>query len=502
VDVSTGETLLRGAAFVRQESRNPPKWYGLIHALTEEALPNRLQGSIHSGIVLADASGAIWALSFGHSHRDVEELGVQARFGRIAISNAIDDTDALRGFVAQTFGRNAKVRIEATNRDGPMDRLSFLEQSNRLKRLRARIDFDGEELTVEGGSGLKFPRAENADQLVQILDQLASWWNGGCELRSEIAEKDPVLEIVEQKRIDSYEVGYEAALASGSTDGFFISLDLAELWTAQGYALKIGRDRICELAVPDTEVIVQQARLYLNQETDLHKLRLEFDLETGSQVRKVRDVLSFERPQAPGEPFVVVRDEGRWWEYRSNWVDKIQTTHERYLDGCRTKTKNLEPLLAKFKRGDYKTADPEGKWLIEQAKSIQGAAVLHKTSNLRIPGARSPVELADLFIPASTLLSVKRGADLKRIDEVATQMEAAARMLVREPDYSLLCIELCHKLGLKIDFANRSSITLGCVTISYRPSLSIRAKERINQFFRTMHDFNFQPVWVFVDASP
>jgi uncharacterized protein (TIGR04141 family) len=351
VDEDTGEVILMGACFARQDVRKPPSWYSLFRSLTDEELNDRYSGSSHSGIIVVEAHGRRWGLSFGHSYRDVEELGVEMRFGRIGISNAIDDEEALRGFVAQTFGSNAKVRIETTNRDGPLDRLAFLEQSNRLRKLRARVEFGGDELTVEGGIGFKFVRPDGADQLFAILKQLLKWWNGGVELRPEIADKDPVWEIVDAKRKDAYEAEFENALLNGPDSGFFVSFDLSELWTAQSYGLKIGRDRVSELAMPDTDVCIAQVRAFLGQETNEHKLRLKFDLPTGAQSRRVRDVISFERPQQPGEPFVVVRDEGRWWEYRSVWVKGIDDELARCLLRCDATKKKLEGQLEKFLRG-------------------------------------------------------------------------------------------------------------------------------------------------------
>ena len=501
VDAETGERLLNGACFARQDVRKPPSWYNLFRNLTEQELNDRYSGSSHSGIIVVESHGRMWGISFGHSYRDVEEMGVEMRFGRIGISNAIDDEEALRGFVAQTFGSNAKVRIETTNRDGPLDRLAFLEQSNRLRKLRARVEFDGDELTVEGGIGFKFVRPDDADQLIAILEQLLKWWNGGVELRPEIADKDPVWEIVDPLRKVAYESEYENALRHGPDTGFFVSFDLAELWTAQTYGLKIGRDRVAELAMPDTDICVGQVRAFLGQETDEHKLRLEFDLPTGSQTRRVRDVISYERPQQAGEPFVVVRDEGRWWEYQSAWVKGIDDELARCFVRCDANKKKLEAQLEKFVRTAYGKHDPEGDWSKSQAKKLSGQ-ILHKVSIIKLTNSKSGFELADIYLPGDIFLHVKRGDDLPQIDEVAGQAEAAARMLVRDPEYSSKASELLQNLGVVQDFSNRQAITIGCVTICNNPKLSIRAKERVVHFFRKINDFGFEPLWVFVDAGP
>jgi uncharacterized protein (TIGR04141 family) len=501
VDSDSGEQLLKGACFARQDVRKPPTWYGLFRSLTDEQLNDRFSGSSHSGIIAADAHGRRWGISFGHSYRDVEELGVEMRFGRIGISNAIDDEEALRGFVAQTFGSNAKVRIETTNRDGPLDRLAFLEQSNRLRKLRARVEFDGDEFTVEGGVGFKFARPNDADQLIAILEQLLTWWNSGVELRPEIAEKDPVWEIVDSKRKDTYEAEYEDALVNGPDTGFFVSFDLAELWTAQSYGLKIGRDRVADLAMPDTDICLAQVRKFLGKETDEHKLRLEFDLPTGSQTRRVREVISFERPQQAGEPFVAVRDEGRWWEYRSVWVKGIDENLARCFSRCEVTKKNLEGQLSKFVRASYGKSDPEGEWSAAQAKNLNGK-LLHKVSVIKVANSKSGFELADIYLPGDIFLHVKRGDGLAQIDEVAGQGESAARMLVRDPDFSSKASALLQKLEVVQDFSNRQGITIGCVTICHNPKLSIRAKERIVNYFRKINDFGFEPLWAFVDAGP
>jgi hypothetical protein len=259
---ATGEILMKGFTFCRQEPRPPPSWYDLFRVLTEETLADRYQGSSHAGILIAEVAGRIWALAFGHSYRDVEELPVEMRFGRITISNAIDNVEALRGFVGQTFGPNAKTRIESTNRDGPLDRLSFLEESNRLRKLRAKITFGGEEFAIEGGTGLRFPRAETSDQLLAILRQLSRWWNNGGELRPEIADKDPVFKIPEGKRTVLYEAEYESALLSGNIASFFLSFDLEEAWCASKYSLKVGTDWLADIALPDTSLVLQTARQF------------------------------------------------------------------------------------------------------------------------------------------------------------------------------------------------------------------------------------------------
>jgi uncharacterized protein (TIGR04141 family) len=501
VDALTGESVLKGACFARQDIRKPPTWYGLFRSLTGEELNDRYSGSNHSGIIVVEAHGRIWGLSFGHSYRDVEELGVEMRFGRIGISNAIDDEEALRGFVAQTFGSHAKVRIETTNRDGPMDRLAFLEQSNRLRKLRARVEFDGDGLTVEGGIGFKFVRPKDADQILAILRQLLQWWNDGVELRPEIADKDPVWEIVDAKRCNAYEAEYEDALQNGPDTGLFVSFDLAELWTAQSYGLKIGRDRVAELAMPDVDVCVAQVRAFLAQETNDHKIRLEFDLPTGSQTRPVRDVISYERPQKIGEPFVVVRDEGRWWEYRSVWVKSINDSFTRCFVRCDAKRKQLEGQLDKFVRSSFGKNDPEGEWSESQAAKLHGR-LLHKVSIIKPTNSKSGFELADIYLPGDIFLAVKRGDDLPQIDEVAGQAEAATRMLVRDPQYASKASELLQAMGIAQDFSNRQGVTIGCVTICHKPKLLIRAKERIVYFFNKVNEFGFEPLWVFVDARP
>lgn len=501
VDSDTGEQLLSGTCFARQDLRKPPSWYGLFRNLTDEQLNDRFSGSSHSGIIVVEAHGRKWGLSFGHSYRDVEDLGVEMRFGRIGVSNAIRDEEALRGFVAQTFGINSKVRIETTNRDGPLDRLTFLEQSNRLRKLRAKVEFDGDEFTVEGGVGFKFVRPDDADQMIAILEQLLKWWNGGVELRPEIADKDPVSEIVDPKRIATYEAEYENALVNGPDTGFFVSFDLAELWNAQSYGLKIGQKLVSQLALPDTDICIGQVRALLGQESDAHKLRLQFDLPTGSQTRQVRNVISYERPQKDGEPYVVVRDEGRWWEYRSIWVKRINNRLDRCFVQCSSKKKKLERELGRFERASYGKTDPEGEWSKSQAEGLKGK-LLHKVSILRVANSRSGFELADIYLPGDIFLHVKRGDDLKQIDEVAGQAESAARMLVRDPDYTSKASTFLKGIGVVQDFSNRRGITIGCVTICHNPRLSIRAKERIIQFFGKMHEFDFEPLWVFVDARP
>ncbi len=162
----------------------------------------------------------------------------------------------------------------------------------------------------------------------------------------------------------------------------------------------------------------------------------------------------------------------------------------------------LGQQLTWFNPNAYISHDPEEEWILAQKVAVQGAEKLHRVTNIYIDGARSPVELADLFCPGPFLLSVKRGEDLKRIDEVAGQVEAAARMLVREPEYRMEAQRFCDQRGLAINFGDRATIRLGCVTIARQPKLSIRAKERIVRFFRTVTDYNYQPVWIFVEVAP
>jgi uncharacterized protein (TIGR04141 family) len=199
---------------------------------------------------------------------------------------------------------------------------------------------------------------------------------------------------------------------------------------------------------------------------------------------------------------VIVRDEGHWWEYRSAWVKTIDERYERCLKRCGVQATLLGTSLSPFVRSTYTTKDPEREWIEEQTKNNPGFVRLHLVSNIRIDKSRSPVELADLYCPNAMLLSVKRGDELAKIDEVAGQVEAAARMLVREPAYLMKASELCDSLKASIDFDDRKKITFGCVTIMNDPKLSIRAKERIVAFFQKMDDFNFEPIWLFVDAKP
>lgn len=501
VSIDDEVTILRGSCFVFQQPTSAPKWYGLIEHLVVDTLPTRFPTSSHSGIILCECSNRIWAIAFGHSYRDVEELPVETRFGRITISNAIDNIEALRGFASQTFGRDAKVRIETTARDGPIDRLSFLEQSNRLRKLRARVNLGEDEFLVEGGISFRFPRAENGDQLVLFLLQMFEWWNGGKELNDEIAEKDPLFELPRAQHPE-YDAQYESALRGESNAGFFINMDIEEYWNASAYRLKLGKEEVAQIAMPDTDILIGQIRKFLDIEAgSKFELRLEIELPSGIQSRPIRSIISFERPQQTGEPFILVRDDGTWWEYRQSWVKKVNQSLKFYFGPNLAFSKELQDRFVSFKRSLLGN-DPEGEWMDQLVTAISGSAKLHVISNIKIDQAKSPFELADLFIPPNILLAIKRGDDLKRIDEVASQAENAARMLSRYPEYTSKAMELFAKIGVPLDLNERANIHFGCVTIAEKPPTSIRAKERIVQFHRTMIDFNFKPFWLFIKANP
>lgn len=494
-----GEVAVKGLVFYSQESRGAPGWYQLFRSLTEEEYEGLYPGASHSGVLLVEAVDRVWALAFGGAFRDVEELSVEMRFGRITLSNAIDDIEKLRGFVAQSFGKFAKVRIEATTRDGPIERLSFMEQSNRLRKIRARITVGGEDHTLEGGISLRFPQPSDFDQLAEYLTQLLEWWNEGKELNDEIAAKDPVYEIAEPKRIEAYEAEFEARLRAGDTAPFYLSLDGERLWSADSYSLKLGRNVVADLAWLEPDYIVNTVRAHVDHESDQHRLRLELVTDGQTEAVDLRKVLSYERPQGEREYFVVVRDSGKWWEYRESWVIGIEDRFKRNAQSSDQILAGRQDKLTHFRRKDFKGRDPEAEWIKLQRTANPGSVVLHLVSLIRIEGAKSPVELADFYWKDVGLFGIKRGVSLDRIDEVAGQVEAAAKMLSTQPEFVSKAQSKCDELKVGLHLAERTSYAFGCISFGNPAKLSIRGRERMNLFFSRMAEMNFRPCWIFVE---
>ncbi len=413
------EILLQGYAFSKQNNTSPAGWYSLFEELTEDDFTNRFTSSSHSGLLVVEYLSRVWILTFGQAFRIAEELPVEARFGRISVSNAMANTNALRGFVSQTFGKHSKVRMEAVANDGPMDRLVFLTESNRLKRLRASIEIGKSNNIVEGGIALRFPRPKDFEQLRDILEQMLEWWNSGIEAKIEIALKDPVYEIRDDKRINTYNSIYENLLSNtnGPTNNFYLNFDITELWNAEEYWLTINKKILLEVGIPEPKLFVETVRSVLSHETSAEKLRVQFLLSDGTKTsRDLRSVLSFIKEQDPGENFLVLKDEGRWWEYKSSWIgyiDKLFNSHQKRTAGTAS---TLRGLVEPFDRSKYENKkNKEELWIEDQIPRIPGSKRGHIGSNIPISGSRSNVELADIYLPGNFFLADKRAGELRSI---------------------------------------------------------------------------------------
>lgn len=501
------KTRVRGHAFLDVKPLDVPQWFTTFRTLTKKQLRLQADRSVASGVFLIECFEKLWLVCFGAGHKYANGLHYERRFGRILLSNAVMEEGAILGFAARTFGRNPRSRQESTAAPGPLERLEFFREANRLTSIKARIKLGNEEFTLVGGDSFRFFQADDLAGFVKVFKQLLKLWDGGRDNNKSIALKDPFMRVTDPALIAELDVDFENALRVAHTSCFSLGALSEEGWNAHTFSLTLGRQKeLTAVTGLDVDFVLHAVRQHLDNESDRAKLKLAWTYEDDTKdASPIRGLLSYEQPQKKNAAEIFVRDDSRWWSYKREWVAQVEAQFAEAIKSMEQESDNIGKLLPALVRGDVPRVQGkkqcENHWIEKCADEIDGAIKLHL--GLIKPGpSKSGFELADLYLPEARYLHAKIGCTLTQVDAVCNQAEEAALMM-STPDFKQAVVEKLSKLGLRPKFmANSRETVFGIVLIANKQELSSRAKERVVRFFDTIYNRGYTPAVTWVNDRP
>jgi len=467
---------LRGVAFHKSSRPGEPDWLTFLGQLTGVAHYQNALGIYHSAITLLELDNLVFVVAYGSAHSIARKMDVERRFGKIVVSNG-KLTDEVRGIKANVAGPYGKLRLERRGRGGPTRVLEVPRNVSALGGVAAKVDLVQEHV-ADGGVGFRSIAAASEEQLIEVLDQLEVWWNGGIQLDAVLAGYDRIEEVKDSDLLEDLNGELLSSISNLDTPLFSLSLDADELWDATVHQYRVNRQ---SLAIPVLDVGLLVAALQNAQLAgiDPFTVRLLSTVPPQNEVRETHllDNLAFElATPVAGQNYVF--ESGTWYGASASWSAKLQYDMHA-LQSVKA------PTLAALGLTGFTAGQTEDDYIDNVCLTLGDRA---SKGHRVFPPAQPSLEVADIIVDGKWLLYIKKDTNTKACAEAANQGVQAANALIDEPSYLTWARNTFFApKGWTIDLQTRDQLTLVIVLLTSAPNrvpiqLTVRAQDALSGF--------------------
>lgn len=499
--VSADEKKTQCLMLHKSETVGEAPWVATVADLTGVSIGTKAKGRRHDALLFIPWDGHIFLVSFNNAHYLAKRLPVRHSFGKVVVANA--KVDGLRGIKTRVYGRTRRTVDQRAGESVDITEFDYPDALYSVPGLTAKID-EGAPILADGNIGCRYWFFGSGPALLETLEEIYGWWNGGVHTDPAIAAQEHFTEITDLLERDQLFGKMYAAISAGEKERFALAVPDDRLWTAikHGYNLDGWKD----FAPTSSDASVDILKGALDKGKDLSRFELHSDPGDGSPqfTTRFRDLLTFELADDQGNVFVW--DSGTWHKARADWVKTQQEESLKFIEDCKAKFRAL--VIPEWKGGirtdeDGNELKGEDAYLLVDLANGGFAQVQGIHHKVFPPAGIVKAEICDVHLEGDVLLHVKRGTSFAAVNEATSQALHGCKYAMANDAFCDWANELLGFAAAGKSLRDRNQVfAVGLIVpiASADPSKwSIRALERIAAFRRALGPFSCEPAVLLIE---
>lgn len=452
VSVSAPDGDAEWRLFVRRGQSKPAKWADSIRPIvTNQDDLAGLRNQSSAGVLLVNAAGRVFALTFGYGYHALEPKFIEAGFGLRVAANVIG-SDQVTSADTKGFNRSSRSQKTVLPAANEMYALGIEPSEEWVRQLGGKVEEKDFASTAAGADSLQLSIKDfSLERLPEKLEQIKQKYDatdyqenfGFLDNFIRMDKKDPVVE-----KLDGM---VEAMLQNQDHDLGFAAPDPFEQLKVDHYTVKYRKSVVLEEMSADD---LYSALAELSVKVDLSgKVKIEAYDDAGDAVDKVYTLHEYVQAEVNHDGHRYALTSGSWFRIDRDYLKEI----DDFVHG-------VDDLTVALALPDWdKTALDED----ENDKTAEGSYNKNLADSARYElldkkdlhfGGYRKIEICDVLTPRKELLCVKRASQSSTLSHLFAQGSVSAT-LMNEPRYQKKLMKHLGKIDSKPNYGSAADWT-------------------------------------------
>lgn len=408
-------------AWLQRNKTRPPRWLPWLQEVFEvEDVVNQS----NSFVVVLEASGRYFAVTFGYGFTAIDRTLVEPDFGLKVALNTIDP-DEIDMLDARTVDRMTKQTRIHLNVGRPVEDFGVDAESDWIRSVRGKTKSERLTGRIYGSDAVRITWNDRFETLRDCCEHLLDLYQSEEYKRNfwfvdnlrRVKETDPLVESLEGKVVELLEQRDREHLAVAHPGIPHSDVETFKIWSG-----RIKLEDLYDLDLDSVFGFIDKYKKGYGRFPDLHKTWV-IGLDSSKQSRSSRTALwNYLVAHVDDDDRIYILSLGQWFVTEKNYVDKLRREVAAIQDI--TELLDLPAWDKGMRESEYNDQVAQSRnWLLLDRRSF------------KIEEPRGKIECADLLTENGDFIHVKAMSDSATLSHLFAQGTVSARLFRSVPEY-------------------------------------------------------------------